>query len=300
LVPGDVVYSAGKVYIADYGTQRIRQVDLKTGVISTVAGGGTRMGEGLPATKANLLLPEGIAVEGHKVLYIADNISNKVWKVDLKTAILQTFAGGSQPRSSSDDGSAVSAHLNLPSAGTIGPGGLVYIAEFGGRTVRVVDAETGTMRTLHGVNGAEEPLNIAVTSLDATPQGLFLLTYGSDEVCLFDLQRHACKPLPQIDGLPPPSGDSQIIDIAVRSPHVYLADALAHRVLRLNLQTSTVSVVAGSGIQGYGGDGDPADRALLFQPGGVAVSADGRELFIADTKNYRVRRVCLLDVERSQ
>jgi sugar lactone lactonase YvrE len=56
-----------------------------------------------------------------------------------------------------------------------------------------------------------------------------------------------------------------------------------------------VSVIAGSGIQGFSGDGGPADSATLFQPGGVAVSDDGRELFIADTKNHRIRRVRLLD-----
>jgi sugar lactone lactonase YvrE len=64
------------------------------------------------------------------------------------------------------------------------------------------------------------------------------------------------------------------------------------------MRARTISVVAGSGVQGFSGDGGPADRASLFQPGGIAVSDDGRELFIADTKNHRVRRVHLLGGER--
>jgi sugar lactone lactonase YvrE len=303
-VPGDVVYSGGKVYIADYGTRRVRCVDLATGIISTVAGGGTRTGEGIPATEADLLLPEGIAVDGRrKMLYISDNTANKVWQVDLTTGILRTFAGGGR-WADLENGAALSASLSLPSALAIAPDGLVYIGDFGDRRVLVVDSDSGKIRTLHELHGpperhaSDDPLDLAVTALDIGPQGLFLLTHGSGQVSVFDLQRGVLSALPGIDRLPPaPSGDSQIIDIAVHGSHVYLADALAHRVLRLNTSTATVSVVAGNGIEGFAGDGGPADQASLFQPGGIAVSDDGRELFIADTKNHRIRRVRLLDQE---
>ena len=294
-VPGDVVYSDGKVYVADYGTQRVRCIDLATGRISTVAGGGTRTDDDIPATEAELLLPEGIAVDARRrALYIADSSANKVWKVDLTTGILHTLAGWSKT-GNDGRGAAASERLSLPSAITVGPDGHVYIGDFGNRRVLVVDADTGAARTLYGLN-PDNPLELAVTSLESSPQGLFLLTHGSSELKLFDLERHLLLPLPLIDRLPSPaSGDSQIIDVTTRGQYVYLADALAHRVVRLDLRTRTVSVLAGSGIQGFSGDGGPADRASLFQPGGVAVSDDGRELFIADTKNHRIRRVRLLD-----
>ncbi|OLE66558.1 MAG: hypothetical protein AUG74_11520 [Bacteroidetes bacterium 13_1_20CM_4_60_6] len=295
-VPGDVVYSDGKVYVADYGTQRVRCIDLATGRISTVAGGGTRTDDDIPATEAELLLPEGIAVDARrKALYIADSIANRVWKVDLNTGILRTLAGRSKTGDPDGRGSAASERLNLPSAITVGPDGHVYIGDFGQRRVLVVDVDTGAIRTLYGLN-PDNPLELAVTSLEGSPQGLFLLTHGSRELKLFDLERRVLLPLPLIDRLPPPaSGDSQIIDVTARGQYVYLADALAHRVVRLDLRTRTVSVIAGSGVQGFSGDGGPADNASLFQPGGVAVSDDGRELFIADTKNHRIRRVRLLD-----
>jgi sugar lactone lactonase YvrE len=298
-VPGDVVYADGKVYIADYGTRRVRCVDLASGVISTVAGGGTRAsGDGIPATEADLLLPEGIAVDSRRGLHIADNISNRVWKVDLATGILRAFAGGGRTAAGLD-GPAVSAGLTLPSALSVGPDGMVYIADFGSHRVRVVDP-AGMMHTLPGTNGAD-PLDLAITSLEATTEGLFMLVHGSKDVRLFDPRRHAMVSLPRIDTVPPPpSGDSQIIDLAVHGPHVYLADALAHRVLDLDRRSSTVRVIAGSGVQGFSGDGGPADRASFFQPGGVAVSDDGRQLFIADTKNHRIRRVRLLDAEGSK
>jgi len=295
-VPGDVVYSDGKVYVADYGTQRVRCIDLATGRISTVAGGGTRTDDDIPATEAELLLPEGIAVDARrKALYIADSTANRVWKVDLNTRILRTLAGRGKTGDPGGRGSPASERLNLPSAITVGPDGHVYLGDFGHRRVLVIDPDTGAIGTLYGLN-PDNPLELAVTSLEGSPQGLFLLTHGSRELKLFDLERRVLLPLPLIDRLPPPaSGDSQIIDVAARGQYVYLADAPAHRVVRLDLQTRTVSVIAGSGIQGFSGDGGPAESASLFQPGGVAVSDDGRELFIADTKNHRIRRVRLLD-----
>jgi len=290
-VPGDVAYAAGRLYIADYGTRRVRRVDLATGLISTVAGGGTRTDEGIPATEAELHLPEGIAVDEQRALYVSDNIANKVLRVDLKTGILRTFAGGGDQSDPADLVPATSARLRLPSALSVGPEGLVYIGEFGGRRIRVVDPRTGLLRTLRAA-GEAEPLDVAVTSLQATFQGLFMIQQGANDVCLFDLSRGRFTPVPGVRGLPPaPSGDSQVIHVAARPPFVYLADPLAHRVVRLNLESSSVNVVAGTGTQGFGGDGGPAEQALLFQPGAVAVSDDGTDLFIADTKNHRVRRV---------
>jgi len=298
-VPGDIAYANGKVYIADYGTRRIRCVDLVTGIISTVAGGGTQTGEGILATDADFLLPEGIAVDGRRqALYIADNISNKVWVVDLRTGILHTLAGAAAGSNTDEPGKARSTHLSLPSALTIAPDGQLYIGDFGRHRVLSVDPSTGNMQVLHGGGKEKDPLDIAVTSLDAEAQGLFVLTHGSSEVRLLDPRSGKFRPIPRIDHVAAaPSGDSQIIDIAAHGSFLYLADALAHRVLRLDLRTSTVSVVAGSGIQGFSGDGGPAASASLFQPGGVAVSDDGRELFIADTKNHRIRRVRFLDGE---
>ncbi len=57
--------SLGNVYIADYANSRIRKVTIATGIISTIAGGGSTgfSGDGGPATSAKLNGPQGIAVD---------------------------------------------------------------------------------------------------------------------------------------------------------------------------------------------------------------------------------------------
>lgn len=295
-VPGDVVYLRGRVYIADYGTRRVRCIDLATGQIFTVAGGGTLTGDGIPATEAELLMPEGIAVDG-QFLYIADNLAGRIWRVDLASGILNVFAGTGERGNSGDGGPATAARLYLPAAVSIAPDGRVFISDFGNRSVRVVDPKTGVIQTLTGSRPGEggDPMKVGVVSLEATARGLFHLVQGTSEVRLFNFESRTLQPVAfPGQGLPKSlSGDTQVVDMAIRDGMIYLADPLGHRVLRFDPGAGRVEVLAGSGVQGFAGDGGPARSAALFQPGGVAVSEDGSELFVADTKNQRIRRIRL-------
>src|SRR5688500_8664473 len=72
--------------------------------------------------------------------------------------------------------------------------------------------------------------------------------------------------------------------------HVYIADSPNHRIRMVDLATGTIRTVAGTGSEGYGGDGGPATAARLNRPRFLVVAADG-SLIVADTANYRVRRV---------
>jgi sugar lactone lactonase YvrE len=72
--------------------------------------------------------------------------------------------------------------------------------------------------------------------------------------------------------------------------NVYIADALNHRIRRVDAATGTIYTVVGSGRRGFDGDGRPAETAALDSPASVAVDRAGN-LFVADTVNDRVRRV---------
>jgi sugar lactone lactonase YvrE len=72
--------------------------------------------------------------------------------------------------------------------------------------------------------------------------------------------------------------------------NLFVADRGNSRVRRVDAATGVITTVAGTGAEGYGGDGGPAADAPLNYPVGVAVDAAG-DLFIADSYNHRVRRV---------
>jgi Bacterial Ig-like domain (group 3)/NHL repeat len=73
------------------------------------------------------------------------------------------------------------------------------------------------------------------------------------------------------------------------SGNLYVADAQNHVVREIS-KSGQISTFAGTGIEGYGGDGAAATAALLDAPTGVAVDSTGN-VYIADSHNHRIRKV---------
>ena len=71
--------------------------------------------------------------------------------------------------------------------------------------------------------------------------------------------------------------------------NLYIADASNHRIRKVD-STGTITTIAGTGEQGFGGNGGPATQAPLNYPYGVAVDGAGN-LYIADVGNHRIRKV---------
>jgi hypothetical protein len=72
---------------------------------------------------------------------------------------------------------------------------------------------------------------------------------------------------------------------------LYVASVGAHIVQKVSIATGETETIAGSGLEGFSGDGGPALKASFRRPCGVAVIGSGDTLFIADTGNHRIRRV---------
>src|ERR1700691_1816152 len=91
--PFDVAFDrAGNLYFSDTFNHRVRRVDARTGIISTVAGNGDKRfsGDGGPATARALNEPSGIAIDRAGNLYIADRLNRRVRRVDAATGIVST------------------------------------------------------------------------------------------------------------------------------------------------------------------------------------------------------------------
>ena len=148
---GVAVDSAGDVYIADVGNQRIRKI-YSTGTITTIAGSGEYgfgfSGDGGPAVEAELRRPYGVAVDSAGNVYIADSIDHRIRKVD-PTGTITTIAGTGEFGFSGDGGPAVEAELRSPYGVAVDSAGDVYIADVGNQRIRKVDS-TGTITTIAG------------------------------------------------------------------------------------------------------------------------------------------------------
>ncbi len=151
---GVAVDRDGNVFIADAYNGRVRRVDTLTHDISTVAGTGRLgfTGDAGPATRADLYLPHGVALDSAKPpnLYITDTFNHRVRKVDGSTGAISTVAGDGVP-DFGDGQVATQAHLNRPWSAVVDSLNL-YIADFLNHRVRKVDHATRAMSTLAGMS----------------------------------------------------------------------------------------------------------------------------------------------------
>src|SRR6266699_2302926 len=127
--PTDVaVDSAGTVYIADAGNNRVRSV--ANGIIATFAGTGKTgyNGDDIPATQATLYTPTGVFVDSANLLYIADSNNNRIRVVDANQNI-HTRAGNGVSDAAQDGIDALSAPLRFPRDVVLDSAGNLYIAD---------------------------------------------------------------------------------------------------------------------------------------------------------------------------
>ena len=274
---------SGNLFIADDGNGRVRKVTTN-GVITTVAGGGkANPDNGGPTTSVSLYSVVSVAVDASGNLFLADSYSNKIRKVSAG-GVISTFAGGGDVYPG-NGGPATSASLLSPVAVALDTEGNLFISESVGNHIRKVST-SGVITTMAVLNNSprglavDESGNVLVAAgnqiLNVSPAGVVTTIAGNGNNAFAGDGGPASAA-----SLLSPSG------VAVDGSGIYIADA--NRV-RLVSTDGTIATFAGNGTYGSYGDGGPATSAVLFQPGGVAVDAQGN-LFIADTGNNRIQKV---------
>ena len=150
------VSDGGVLYIADQSHNRVRAVDLATGVIRAVAGTGTAAynGDGVAATETGLAGPSGLALASDGTLFIADSFNGRIRAVDPVTGLIRTVVGdGGEYRYQGPD-EPPSSSLSRPSGIALDEEGNLYFTDSDNHLVRRWDRTSGRIERIAGVGVA--------------------------------------------------------------------------------------------------------------------------------------------------
>jgi DNA-binding beta-propeller fold protein YncE len=258
----------GNLFIAEAGRNRIRKIDLATGIITTAAGQG-----------GELKNPSAIAHDNNSQIVIADTGNHRVVRLNTVSGVLTTVAGTGTPGFSGDGGPAVSAQLNSPTGVTLGRSNHVYVADSANDRIREINSKTSVITTLASVAAATIAADntAAIYSVSRVPASIeridpisgFVSHWVGNATTGFagDLLSAYSTSIntDETSGLVFDGQDG-----------IWLADSENFRIRRMIMTTGVLQTVAGTGA--------PADG------GGLAADRDGH-LFVADSVSRRVSKV---------
>jgi sugar lactone lactonase YvrE len=284
--------SSHNVYFADASSSQVRRLDPSTGSVMTVAGGGGAVEDGVPAAKALLREPAGLAIDTAGNLYVADRADHRVRRVLRKTGVIETVAGDGFPGSGGDQGPAAQARLSAPTGLAFDAGGHLHVTDRGNHRIRRIDGQTGIITTIAGSGrrGSAGDGHSATEAEWNAPAGIAFDTAGN--LLVADAGNFRVRRIDKSGVVSPvPRTFTYPVDVAVNAAGiVFVADAGQRRVLRL--EGDRLATAAGNGGVGFRGDGRPAREAAVA-PKVLALSTDGRALYFTEVDRPRVRRLDL-------
>jgi sugar lactone lactonase YvrE len=243
--------ASGNLFFVEVGNHVVRRINLKSGVISTIAGNGKPgfSGDGGPATEATLNQPHSLAFGSPVDLYVCDILNHRIRRIVVGAGVIETFAGDGRKKTSPDRSPIAGSSLHGPRAIAFAADGSMWCALREGNAVMKLDLREGKLQRMAGTGKSGFTGN-GGPALKATLSG--------------------------------PKG----ISIA-KNGNVYLADTESHSIRMIDSRKNTLELVVGDGKKGDGRESAPL-QCRLARPHGVFVDVDG-SVFIGDSENHRIR-----------
>ncbi|KAG2388882.1 hypothetical protein C9374_000321 [Naegleria lovaniensis] len=291
-----VVTSSGVVYFTDSGNAVVRKVS--GGVISTH----------VKQTTSSIKMgnPTGLALKASTgELFISDNAYSRIFKASSSGTTLSVFAGADYGYV--NDGTSTSEiQLNSPFGLAFAPNNDLYFCDtFNNRVARVNAADN----LVYNVAGNFEPsyFGNAVSAKSATFSYDMSLYEYNGEIYVADTANNLLRKVSKTGQVTTIAGNPNgalgdgysalqtqlngpTAVVVKKNGEILFVETSSHKVRKIST-SGIVSTVAGTGLQGYSGDGGAATNAKLNFPRGLALNSVTGDVFIVDFGNYRIRRI---------
>jgi trimeric autotransporter adhesin len=250
--PAEIAFDAkGNLFIGDAGNNLVRRVDARTGIITAIIGDRTaHLGPDGPGTEIPIGRPSGLVFDRKGRLLVTEVYASKIRRWDPRTLRVETIAGKDELLFTG--GPALETGFAWPNSPRFDAGGALYFAASGNNRVLKLDAKGETIAAFagNGHTGFDGDGGPALAAVLNQPAGLAVDAAGN----------------------------------------VFVADSGNNVVRRVDAKTGTITRVAGTGDDGFSGDGGPAAAAALSIPVGLGLDGKGN-LYVLDAKNYRIRKI---------
>lgn len=294
--------------IAFQGQSGIWKIDA-SGILRMLYGTGFYFGDGVEATQASLSVPSGLCILDGK-LYIADQGSSRIRKVDLATNTITNFGGTGVSGPSGDGGPVSAASFGNLFDIVSDVDGHLFVVDFSNHAIRRIDKATGIVTTYAGTigtigfsgdNGPATAAKLNSPSAIAFDKdwNLFIADRGNARIRKVEKSTGIITTIAgngtvgfSGDGGPALSASFNLISHLTfdSDGNLLVSDRLNHRIRKIDMTTKLITTIVGNGTTVYVGENNPPLQIGLDFPYGTAFNADG-DLFIADAALHRILKL---------
>ena len=289
--PRGLAYAAdGRLFVADSANDVIRVIDANGSTVSTYAGSASGSTD-TSTTTASFANPFGLALAADGRLFVADSDNNRIRVIDANGSIVSTYAGSGT--SGSDDGSTTTASFADPTGLALAADGRLFVSDRGGHIIRVINANASIVSTYAGSGAFSFAIDDSTTTATfSAPRGLALAADGrlfvadsvNNLIRVIDANGSTVSTYAGdigilsggfVDGSTATAARfSRPYDVLQAGRTLFVADAFneAVRVIDASGTVSTLLLENDLGVN-------------LGTPNGLAISTDGRRVFISNNRH---------------